>query len=95
MRLYVEDSILLDQQGFQELVSRINKVPIAGWRAGSMSSSQRFHAMFTFPSQVVMSGVMSILLSLSGRVWERGGRFARVIRSCQVKLPDWDQLWRL
>ena len=66
MRLYAEDSIPLDQQGFQDLVSRINKVLIAGWRTGSMSFSQSFHAVLTFPSQVVMSGVMPILLSLSG-----------------------------
>lgn len=66
MRLFAEDSIPLDQQDFQELVPRINKVPIAGWRSGSMSFSQSFCAVLTFPSQVVMSGVMSILLSLSG-----------------------------
>lgn len=67
MRLYAEDSVPLDWQGAQKLVPRISNVPIAGWRSGSLSFSQSFRAGLTLPSQVVVSGVMSILLSLSDR----------------------------
>ena len=40
-----------------------------------MLFSQSFHALPTFPSQVIMSRVMSILLSLSGEDVGDGRQF--------------------